>query len=48
MTQYILDVVVNEKQTTISLETVPDSLVLKLRKLDTTTTETLIAEMVVL
>ena len=48
MTEYILDLIVDGVQTTVSLERVPTTLVLKLRKLDTVTTETLLATKVVL
>ena len=48
MSDYILDLIVDGVQTTVSLTKVPTSLVLKLRKLDTVTTETLLATKVVL
>jgi len=48
VTQYILDLIVDGKQTTVSLEKVPTTLVMNLRKLETTTTETLLATKVVL
>ena len=48
LTQYILDVVVDGVQQTLSLDKMPSSVVLKLRRLETATTETLIAEKTVL